>query len=182
MTSTTSVKEFSNNATYSYMASMIKDMSCESIKVSTYPLISMVQNSKGKFNMYSSEVCNISLPDGSHINFKSYEGNVDISRIISNTKGCGSILMKIVLFAYFSAVVKISDSVGDLILECTGSVGIGSNKRDTPVAQQTSFFRKFGFRKVGKYNPNHIHMSLHSNDDMKKTANEITDLLKKLSV
>ena len=169
------ITKFENNNTYNSMVSFIKQNfdNNPALTIDTYDLVTMVNFGKGT-KCYSSEVCSISLPDGSHINFKSYEGKVDISRIISNTKGNGSFLMKIVFGAYITAFQELGGSVGTLILECIGSVGSGSNRREMPVAQQASFFRKFGFRKYGKYNTNHIHMALATNDDFNRTLSFLT--------
>jgi hypothetical protein len=163
------ITKFENNNTYNSMVSFIKESFNDNtiVTIDTYDMITMVSSGKGT-KCYSSEVCSISLPDGSHINFKSFENKVDISRIISNTKGNGTSLMRIVFAAYISSFQELGEA-GTLILECIGSVGTGSNRREMPVAQQAAFFRKFGFRKYGKYNANHIHMALSSNDDFDRT-------------
>lgn len=172
------IVEMKDNATFLAMAEYIKKCYGESnvIEVNEYNVVTMVEQSNGKFKSYSGSCVNIVLPDGSHINFKPYNNSVDISRIISNTKGFGTTLMYMVLDAYCNAINKLKEATGDLILECTGSVGAGSNKRDTPIQQQTAFFRKFGFRKVGKYCPTHIHMQLQSNDDFTNTLKNMAKL------
>ena len=167
------IKKYDNNETYNSMVAYVKEALSDSpyFKIETFELITTVTSGKN-FKAYSSEVCSISLPDGSHINFKSFEDKVDISRIISNHKGAGRTLMLIVIGAYVNAT-KFT-KVGALILECIGSVGVGKNQRDMPVSEQTAFFRKFGFRKFGKYNPEHIHMALQSNDDFNKALEVLT--------
>ena len=171
----TKIATYSNNETYNVMVEFISQYACDSIKVETFNLTSWVTTG-GSNKAYNSEACSISLPDHSHLNFKSFGNKVDISRIISNNKGNGRILMLLVLSAYFYAVSKVTNPA-EIILECVGSVGIGSNKRDMPVSHQTAFFRKFGFRKYGKYNPNHIHMNLGMNDDTKKTLDAFQNLV-----
>jgi len=169
------IKKYDNNATYNSMVAYVKEALSDSpyFKIETFELITTVTSGKN-FKAYSSEVCSISLPDGSHINFKSFEDKVDISRIISNYKGAGRTLMLVVIGAYINAKQTIGSSLGALVLECIGSVGVGKNRRDMPVAQQAAFFRKFGFRKYGKYNPEHIHMTLSVNDDLMKAIETLS--------
>ena len=73
--------------------------------------------------------------------------------------------MTLVLTAYTNS--KLYDIDGSLVLECTGSVGLGENKRDSSISEQAAFFRIFGFRMVGKYNPSYIKMKLTKLDDFK---------------
>lgn len=123
----------------------------------------------------------VSLPDGSHVRFApKNEKDVEITRIISNTKGYGKLLMSLVLTAYTNSQLNNID--GSLVLECTGSVGLGNNRRVSSISEQAAFFRIFGFRMVGKYSPSHIHMKLKNLDDFKsfqetmKTYLEIVSL------
>lgn len=174
----TKVVTYDNNDTYNAMKTYVINMfgSSEVVKVKFFDMITWVQ--KGSAKAYKSEACSISFRDGSHLNFKSFGNKVDISRVISNNKGCGKGLMLIVLGAYFTALQSLESKVGDLILECVGSVGMGKNKRDMPVSKQTAFFRSFGFRKYGKYDPSHIHMNLQINDDTYRALQTLKDLLK----
>jgi hypothetical protein len=47
-----------------------------------------------------------------------------------------------------------------------------------PVSQQTAFFRSFGFRKYGKYDPSHIHMNLELNDDTYRALQTLKEMSK----
>jgi hypothetical protein len=173
----TPVTVYDKNDTYNLMVQYVKAMFAESktVAIENYDMTTWVQT-KSSAKAYQSEVCSIVLPDGSHLNFKSFGCKVDITRVISNNKGCGKALMLIVLNAYFFALSNLGTKVGELILECVGSVGLGANKRDMPVSQQTAFFRSFGFRKFGKYDPSHIHMSLQSNADSDRAIETLTKM------
>lgn len=153
------VTEYENNETYTKMVDFIKT-TCELtgvLKYKTLELTTMVQGRKpSDTKVYSSECCSISLPTNSFVNIKSFENDVDISRIISHQKGDGTVLMSLVISSYLSSVK--GGCNGRLILECIGSVGVGVNHKEMNIQDQTKFFRKFGFRMYGKYNPNHIHM------------------------
>lgn len=122
-------------------------------------VITIVQ-CQGKVSAYKGERFVISTDAGSHICLKSFNDDVEITRIISEQKGEGSLLMDLVVSAYNMLGMSGVKQSGTLILECVGSVGLNENRRDMPVKDQAAFFRKFGFRKVGKYNPNHLHMAL----------------------
>lgn len=158
------------------MVERVKDTlsKMKSLSYECFEMTSMVET-KNSLKVYTSEVCSIKCVDGSHINFKSFGEDVDISRVISKTKGLGKYLMFVVLEAYFYALTK--DGSGKLILECIGSVGAGQNRVEMPIQKQTAFFRKFGFRKYGKYSPDHIHMCLQSNDDLAKTTLAISEMI-----
>lgn len=175
----TKVVTYDNNDTYNAMKSYIINMfgSSQTVEVNFLDMTTWVEN-KGACKAYRAEACSISFRDGSHLNFKSFGNKVDISRVISNNKGCGKALMLIVLGAYFTALQSLQDKTGDLVLECVGSVGMGANKRDMPVSQQTAFFRGFGFRKYGKYDPSHIHMMLQINDDTYKALQTLKEMSK----
>lgn len=151
------VKIHDNNVVYNHMKECLSK-SAFSEYVSTEDITTLV-DCGGKMSAYRSEKCSITLPNGSHIHFSSYNNNIDISRVISNQKGNGKILLSLVV-AYFSIAVVETDVKSDLILECLGSVGMGKNMRKMDIKDQASFFRSFGFRKYGKYNPAHIHMKL----------------------
>jgi hypothetical protein len=107
----------------------------------------------------------ITLPDGSHIRFApKNKKDVEITRIISNNpcNGNGTLLMDIVMEAYMKS--RLNNVDGDIVLECTGSVGLRENTRVMNISKQAAFFRKFGFRMVGKYDPSHINMKLKNFD------------------
>lgn len=163
------VKIHENNAVYNYMKECLAE-SAFSEYVSTEDITTLV-DCGGKMSAYKSEKCCITLPNGSHIHFSSYNNNIDISRVISNKKGNGKILLALVV-AYFSIALTETGEKSELILECVGSVGMGSNLRKMDIKDQASFFRSFGFRKYGKYNPKHIHMRLDP------TTNEYNERLK----
>lgn len=163
------VKIHKNNAVYNYMKECLAESSFSEY-VSTEDITTLV-DCGGKMSAYRSEKCSITLPNGSHIHFSSYNNNIDISRVISNKKGNGKLLLALVV-AYFSIAVTETGEKSELILECVGSVGMGSNLRKMDIKDQTSFFRSFGFRKYGKYNPKHIHMRLDP------TTNEYNERMK----
>lgn len=154
------IKVHENNDVYNHMKQSLLT-SDFSVYVHTDDITTLV-DCDGKMTAYRSEKCSITLPDGSHIHFTSHNNNIDISRVISNQKGNGKALLSLVV-AFFSIAVTETGEKSELILECVGSVGMGNNMRKMDIKDQTSFFRSFGFRKYGKYNPNHIHMRLDSN-------------------
>lgn len=154
------VKIHENNVVYNYMKDSLMNSSFSKY-VDSEDITTLV-DCGGKMTAYRSEKCSITLPDSSHIHFSSYNNNIDISRVISNQKGNGKLLLSIVV-AFFSMAVTETGQKSELILECVGSVGMGSNLRKMDIKDQTSFFRSFGFRKYGKYNPKHIHMRLDPN-------------------
>lgn len=163
------IKVHENNDVYNHMKECLAE-SAFSEYVSTEDITTLV-DCGGKMSAYRSEKCSITLPNGSHIHFSSYNNNIDISRVISNQKGNGKLLLDLVV-AYFSISVTETGDKSELILECVGSVGMGSNLRKMDIKDQASFFRSFGFRKYGKYNPKHIHMRLDP------TTNEYNERLK----
>ena len=75
--------------------------------------------------------------------------DVEITRIFSDMSGQGTRVMQLVTEA-FHAVKSNNER---LTLECCGSVGMGSNRRDMDIKDQARFFRKFGFKQFGKYDP-----------------------------
>lgn len=117
----------------------------------------------------------ISFPNGSHIRFCPTPDGIDITRVISNMKGDGTLLMSMVLAGYFDTLVKfnIPDNLTNVTLECTGSVGLGENQRIMKISDQCRFFRKFGFRKFGKYQPDHVKMKLELNEDFQAFFNKM---------
>jgi hypothetical protein len=155
------IKVYENNDVYNHMKQSLFT-SDFSVCAETDDITTLVDCGNGKMTAYRSEKCSITLSDGSHIHFTSHNNNIDISRVISNQKGNGKILLALVVAFFTNAVIE-TGMKSDLVLECIGSVGMGNNMRKMDIKDQTSFFRSFGFRKYGKYNPNHIHMKLDSN-------------------
>jgi len=155
------VKKYPNNDVYEKMKSF-----CEGADFIywfchfTVEDITTIVDCGGKVEVYKSEKCCITLQSGSHIHFSSKGKDIDISRVISNEKGDGKLLLIMVLLAYQNVMDQNPTSKSDLILECIGSVGMGVNHRQMDVKDQASVFRSFGFRKYGKYDPKHIHMKL----------------------
>ena len=153
-----------NNETYDTMVDFIK-RNCEGIteiELETYEITSMVQGKKKKdLKCYSGECLNIVLPSGSHLRLKPYGNDVDLSRIISKKQGDGTFLMTLVVAAYLYAFEN-EGCKGRFILECLGAVGMGVNYNQMDIPKQAAFFRKFGFRVFGKYNPKHIHMDFRT--------------------
>ena len=99
---------------------------------------------------YYSEATTLSLPDGSHIRFKSRAKSVDISRVWvspeNHGRKLGTLLMGVVLLPIFKYVMENPEKpFPKIVLECTGSVGYGENQQDTDVEKQVKFFSKFGF-------------------------------------
>jgi hypothetical protein len=131
---------------------------------------------KGGFRLTSSEAVLLEILDGSHARIVNIDKNVDISRIISNTKGLGTAMMLVIIDAYIRA--KSKDIKGELILECLGSVGVGGGRIEMDIKEQTAFFRKFGFR-VYKFTTSKVDMVLKmDNDDFENTVGRLKDLYK----
>lgn len=62
-------------------------------------------------------------------------------------KGLGSIMMSVVMCVLTNHKNTNSEyNLNEIMLECVGSIGMGDNRVDTTIKQQTKFFRKFGFR------------------------------------
>ena len=100
-----------------------------------------------------------------HFCVSPYKDGLELTRIIIDErgKGWGTKMMQC-LFSF------INDSGCDLrtlplMLECTGSVGGGSNYVETPLTLQTKFFRKFGFRvdqSVSNYKFGYVQMKFQN--------------------
>ena len=164
----TPIKDVADNPLFLYMTQSVKRMvekMGSNIEIEEDEIVTAV-TVKNKTVCTRHNFLYVELPDGSHIRFApKNEKDVEITRIISNTKGYGKLLMTLVLTAYSNS--KLHDIDGSLVLECTGSVGLGKNKRDSSISEQSAFFRIFGFRMVGKYNPSYIKMKLTKLDDFK---------------
>ena len=97
---------------------------------------------------YESEATTIILPDGSHLRIKSRAKSLDITRVWvkpdSHGKGYGSFLMSLVMASIRQFIIE-THTLPKIILETTGSVGVGKNLQTTPVWKQVKFFNKFGF-------------------------------------
>ena len=145
------VTHIEDNDLYLLMVEIIKEDMTDDIKIDEKPIITSVQHSKG-WKLIEHNAMLLLLDNGSHIRIApTFNGNVEITRVISNRKGDGTYLMNKILDAYNDI-----ETPNTLILECTGSVGY----IDMDIRQQCKFFRKFGFRKYGKYNKNHIKFKL----------------------
>lgn len=96
------------------------------------------------------------------IRFAPHKDGLEITRVIAETtgKGQGKLLMDI-FFNILIAALGVDCVNVPIMLECTGSVGVGSNYRESNIASQTKFFRKFGFRvdpKVSNYKNGYVQM------------------------
>jgi hypothetical protein len=125
-------------------------------ELNSQPIVTSVPNFS-----YNSECTTFYTPDGSHIRVKSRAKSLDITRVWilpeNHGVGLGTTLMKMVLFG----VVHHRFTTGDfpkVVLECTGAVGWGENRQDTPLEDQIRFFKKFGFvlDRVDDYGTHHM--------------------------
>ena len=126
---------------------------------------------------YISNALTIQTKFGSYIRVKSKGNNIDISSIQSFKKGDGTMLMNYIL----GLLTRVMDELGytDIVLTCTGAVGVGSNIVKSDISDQMKFFRKFGFRLDGKFSRNIVNMIFHKDkytpimNDFKKIENYI---------
>lgn len=118
----------------------------EGIKIETYLISSRVQIHK-KFNLKIRNSVTIGLSNGSHLRFCPYKNNgIEISRVYveeeNQNKGDGTLLMNL----FFNSILESLKQFPEIILECTGEVGLGETLIINNIQSQTKFFRKFGFR------------------------------------
>ena len=141
--------------------------------------IHTVVDCKGGFTVVDHSCTDITLQDGSHVRIcPTHNECVDVTRIMncSGIKGIGTILMDIVIDAFAQAKLQVKQYPNStLVLECLGSVGAGDNRREMPIKDQAAFFRKFGFRKFGKYDANHLHFKLEANEDFSNSIKRIAE-------
>ena len=121
-----------------------------------------VYTSVGSF-IYQSNKTTVELPDGSHIRFGTRAKSLDISRVWvspeNHGKRVGTYLVGMVLIGVLKWIEDNPEKeFPKVTLECTGSVGLGENRQDTPIKDQMRFFGKFGFvlDRVDKENIHHM--------------------------
>jgi len=119
------------------------------------------------YEVYQNECTQLSI-FGAFLRFGSRGNKIDISRVEVDEnfreKGLGTHIMTMFLVAVYETIVKYqkkNKKIPDIILECSGSVGIGKNKLETPVHSQVKFFLKFGFLPY-EINGGYIKMKLNS--------------------
>ena len=113
--------------------------------------------------IYESDSTAYTYPDGSHLRFKTRANSIDITRVWVNPenhrKGLGTYIMNIfmgVVTDYFTTHEKLPK----IVLECSGTVGLGENQQQTPIESQLKFFSKFGFEVVRVDSYGYHHMQL----------------------
>ena len=102
-----------------------------------------------------------SFPDNSHLRFSPHgKDGLEISRVWVNPNNLGMGIGTLLMEYFFDVVGDTLGEIPELYLECTGSIGYGENKQDSPISKQTAFFRKFGFRvKDGSQYPVYVSMT-----------------------
>jgi len=138
------------------------------------------------YEIYQNECTQLSI-FGAFLRFGSRGNKIDISRIEVDEKfrgnGLGTYIMEMFLFAVHNTIIKYvkeNKKIPDIILECSGSVGIGKNKTETPIGSQINFFSKFGFLPY-ETNGGYVKMKLNSElflNHMKKMFDEYTEYIK----
>jgi hypothetical protein len=114
------------------------------LRIDVSQIFTLVEKQKGYYLKIQPYI-SLHLPDLSVIRFSPHmEDALEISRIQTPQIGIGhgTMLMEI----FFSIVRDTLDFVPMIWLECTGSVGINQTEQNYGIANQTRFFRKFGFR------------------------------------
>jgi hypothetical protein len=103
----------------------------------------------------------ITLPSGSFLRISPTKSeSIEISFIIvepiNHLKGEGTLLMNIII-DYMTTILKYKPR---LVLECNGEVFYNGKLINIGIKNQTTFFRKFGFRvENGKHYPHYVMMS-----------------------
>jgi len=95
-----------------------------------------------------------------------HNNGLEFCRIIANDrgKGNGTSMMKLFFLLVLDAGLDLATL--PIMLECTGSVGAGSNQVTTNLTSQTKFFRKFGFRvnqSSSNYKGGYVQMNFQNN-------------------
>ena len=113
------------------------------------PIHSGVEGSDGKILITIANSVTIFHEDGSLLRFlPSNGGGLTISRLFvipkNQSKGYGTMLMNLFLTLTLVSIERFPE----IELECTGLLNVGNKVIINPIASQTKFFRKFGFRVV----------------------------------
>lgn len=119
----------------------------------------------------------ITLPSGSYLRISpTIKESIEMTFIRvekeNHSKGEGTLLMKTIT----DYMTKTLGYTPRLVLECIGSVGLGSNIIEIGIKKQITFFRKFGFRvENGKHYPHYVMMSspeskINLNEEMYQLA------------
>ena len=119
-----------------------------------------------------------------YLRFGSRAKSIDISRVDVEVdyqgKGLGTVVMDIFMTSMYLTIRKMKDisTIPDIILECSGSVGYGDTKKETPIREQIRFFEKFGFelQRYDKYGYAHMKLCpIKGTEYMKKTIEKLLD-------
>jgi hypothetical protein len=114
------------------------------LRIDVSQIFTLVEKQKGYYLKIQPYI-SLHLPDLSVIRFSPHmEDALEISRIQTPQIGIGHGTMLMEMF--FSIVRGTLDFVPMIWLECTGAVGINQTEQNYGIANQTRFFRKFGFR------------------------------------
>jgi GNAT superfamily N-acetyltransferase len=116
---------------------------------------------------YTNDTTDIVCPGGV-LKFGTRAKSIDISRVWVDPRfhrnGLGTVLMDIFLRSYISVIQRpdvTEDMIPKIILECSGCVGYGETRQETPIADQVKFFTKFGFEIVRNDHKNYyVHLEL----------------------
>lgn len=113
---------------------------------------------------YITDHTTLTLPDGSHLRFATRSKSIDITRVWvqphNHRKGAGTQLMNMFLCSLIKNC-RVNENCPKIILECTGGVGLGENRQDTPIDAQIKFFNKFGFEFDREDKHGTVHMVLN---------------------
>lgn len=75
------------------------------------------------------------------------DNDIEISAVRVDSEqgnGFGTLMMLMVMIT----LSEYQSNLNNIILECVGAIGYGSNRKVSTISQQTKFFRKFGFRVI----------------------------------
>jgi len=119
-----------------------------------------------------------------YLRFGSRAKSIDISRVDVEVdyqgKGLGTVVMDMFMTSMYLTIRKMEDksTIPDIILECSGSVGYGDTRKETPIHKQIRFFEKFGFelQRYDKYGYAHMKLCpIKGTEYMKKTIERLLD-------
>ena len=139
------------------------------------------------YEMYKNDVLQVEHPYGYIRLGCRGKNNIDISRIQVDDgkmdKGFGGMLMDLILMSFFFTIQSNFDKIQSkkmnvpmVSLECTGSVGLGKTKRDTPLEKQIHFFSKYCFDVVGMEHLGYVEMKLNFGKFGQYTENKIKQM------
>lgn len=138
---------YPDNELYIFVTERLKELSQEHpykkiLEIQTQPTTMVLS-----YMSYDSTATTLSFPFG-HITIHSRAKSLDISRVIvdqdNHGKGLGTLMMSILMHTIV-LYIRETEKFPKVILECSGLVGLGKNRQETPLHQQVKFFEKFGF-------------------------------------